>query len=103
MSNTSQTDIVTESTREADGSLKIKSIIKLQYGSFISIESMWKPTQRESNLEMAETLVHIGDLSFHLPRSPALLAHTQLVSKQKNISRENLSLIDKTDQSSEVW
>lgn len=68
--------------------------MKLQYGSSICIESVWKPTQNQSNLQMAKTSVHFGDLSFRLPRSPALMAHTELVSRERNTFPENQSLND---------
>lgn len=44
---------------------------------------------------MVGSSFHIGDLSFQLPKGPALLAHIQLVSKEQNVPLENLLLIDK--------
>ena len=81
MSDTSQTDIVTESKHETDGSLKIRSIMKLQHCSSIIIESLWKPIQENSSLEMVGTSVHIGDMAFGLPRSTTLLSR-ELTSSQ---------------------
>lgn len=98
MSNTNQTGIVTESTLAADGFLKIRSIIELQQGSQITIESSWKEIPEKSIFEMTETLVHFGDMVFSLPRASTLLAHSFLVSKELAKSREKISTADKRNQ-----
>lgn len=98
MSNMSQADIASKLTHESDGSLRIRSLLKLQYRASICLESVWKPTKNQSFPEMVEMSVHIGDHTFHLPRSPVLLAHTELVFKEKNTPNENQSLNDTNDQ-----
>ncbi len=99
MDNKKQNNMVTMSTHEPDGSLKIESIMKLQYGSSICVESVWKPTQGQPNLKMTDTSVRFDDLSFHLPRSPALMAHAELVSKERRTHLENQPLNDTSDRS----
>lgn len=89
---------MTESTFAADGSLKIRSIIELQQGSLISIESSGKEIPEKSIFEMAETLVHLGDMVFSLPIAPTLLAHSFLFSKELTKSREKFSIPDKRNQ-----
>lgn len=74
--------------------------MKLQHGSLLSVKSSWKQIPEKTSFEMVGSSFHIGDLSFQLPKGPALLAHTQLVSKEQNVPLENLLLIDKTNQSS---
>lgn len=98
MSNTSQTGIVTESILLADGLLKIRSIIELQQGSSIRVESSWKQIPEKSSFEMTETLVHFGDMVFSLPRASTLLAHSHLVSKELVKSCEKLSITDTRNQ-----
>ncbi|MFW9962483.1 MAG: hypothetical protein ACFFCX_02905 [Candidatus Sifarchaeia archaeon] len=98
MSDTSQTGIVTESTLLADGLLKIRSIIELQQGSSISVESSWKQIPEKSSFEMTETSVHFGNMVFSLPRASTLLAHSYFVSKEQVKSREKLSITDTRNQ-----
>ncbi|UCE08970.1 MAG: hypothetical protein JSW61_08215 [Candidatus Thorarchaeota archaeon] len=83
-----QTGITTELEHDANGKLRIRSVIKLQQGSCIGIESLWKPDYRNSNPEMLESNIQIGGLALPLAKAPALLAHRNLIQDVKECPHE---------------
>ncbi|MGV9169052.1 MAG: hypothetical protein ACOC38_03825 [Promethearchaeia archaeon] len=86
MSNNNQTDIATESEEDDAGIKRITTTITFQHESSISIESLWKSNQSESELEKIDTLIRIGDFSISLPRGPTLRTHSNLTQKNQNSS-----------------
>ncbi|MFO7837745.1 MAG: hypothetical protein R6V83_13965 [Candidatus Thorarchaeota archaeon] len=86
MSNNNETDIVTKSEEDDAGMKRITTTITFQHGSSISIESLWKSNQSESELEKIDTLIRIGAFSISLPRGPTLRVHSNLTQKNQNSS-----------------
>jgi len=78
MHNRSTSNIVTESSHEDNGALRIWSTIQLQDDSAIIIESLWKPYQDPLRVERKELTVRIGDLSVSVPQAPTPKIHSHM-------------------------
>jgi len=72
--------VVTESSQE-DGSIRISSMIQLETGLQLIVESVWMPDVETMRLHRDRLAVRIGNLVFPLTHGPTLAAHLEAARK----------------------
>ena len=80
MTDTHDRTVVTESSQE-DDSIRISSMIQLENGLQLIIESVWMPDPKTMHLRRDRLAVRIGNLVLPISHGPTLAAHLEAARK----------------------